>query len=239
MNASKLDEDLGKLGHWLDDHELDRAVLTTSVSQRDTMLGWVAVLEGKGVEMLIVPGALDYMVGAVKSSNLFGVPLVNLSNSGLHHGMKVAKRLMDLVGSACALVLLFPVLTWVAWRIRMDSEGPVLYRQKRLGLHGKPFSILKFRTMVQNTEGATPQLSSNEDPASPELGKVATSDQTRRIASILECAYGDMSLVGPRPDRPILPSKLCDRALTSSSPTGSTWNYLLGSSEVRLRRKRQ
>ena len=155
MTESELEEDLGKLGRWLDNHELDRAVLTTSVSQQDAMLGWVAVLEGKGVEILIVPSALDYMVGTVKSSNLFGVPLVNLSNTGLQHGMQVAKRLMDIVGSVCALVLLFPILAWVAWRIRRDSPGPVLYRQERLGLHGKPFSILKFRTMVQNAEGAT------------------------------------------------------------------------------------
>ena len=201
MTESELEEDLGKLGRWLDNHELDRAVLTTSVSQQDAMLGWVAVLEGKGVEILIVPSALDYMVGTVKSSNLFGVPLVNLSNTGLQHGMQVAKRLMDIVGSVCALVLLFPILAWVAWRIRRDSPGPVLYRQERLGLHGKPFSILKFRTMVQNAEGATPQLSSNEDPRITRVGKWLRQTRLDELPQFWNVFVGDMSLVGPRPER--------------------------------------
>ena len=67
---------------------LDRAVITTTVAKREAMLGWVAVLEGKGVELLVVPGALDYMAGTVRSTNLFGVPLVNLSHTGLGSGMK-------------------------------------------------------------------------------------------------------------------------------------------------------
>ena len=153
LSESELETDLGKLGRWLDGHALDRAVLTSPLSNRDAMLGWIAVLEGKGVELLVVPGALDYMAGTVRSSNLFGVPLVNLSRSGLGHGMKALKRFMDVIGSTLALALLSPVFAWVAVMVKRGSKGPIFYRQERLGLYGRPFRIIKFRTMVPDAEG--------------------------------------------------------------------------------------
>jgi len=201
MSEADLGADLHKLGQWLDAHELDRAVLTTSVSKREAMLGWVAILEGKGVEILVVPGALDYMAGTVRSSNLFGVPLVNLSRAGLSHGMKALKRFVDVVGSAIALVMLSPLLAWVAVRIRTGSEGPVFYRQERLGLHGKPFKIIKFRTMVPNAEGMTPQLSSEEDPRITPVGKLLRKSRLDELPQFWNVLKGEMSLVGPRPER--------------------------------------
>ena len=83
---------LKSLDSWLDTHPVDRAVLTTRVGDDPATLGWIALLEGRGVDILVVPGALDYMAGTVRSSNLFGVPLVNLSKPGLTAGMRVVKR---------------------------------------------------------------------------------------------------------------------------------------------------
>ena len=201
MSVSELEADLGKLGRWLDDHELDRAVLTTTVSKQEAMLGWIAVLEGKGVEILVVPSSLDYMAGTVRSSNLFGVPLVNLSRTGLSQGMRVLKRFMDIVGSSLALAVLSPVLAWVALRVKGDSEGPVFYRQERLGQHGKPFQIIKFRTMVQNAEGLKPQLSSDDDPRITRVGKRLRQLRLDELPQFWNVLKGEMSLVGPRPER--------------------------------------
>ena len=201
MSESELESDLGKLGRWLDSHTLDRAVLTSPVSNRDAMLGWIAVLEGKGVELLVVPGALDYMAGTVRSSNLFGVPLVNLSRPGLAHGMKALKRFMDVVGSAIALAVLSPVFAWVAIMVKRDSKGPVFYKQERLGLHGKPFRIIKFRTMVQDAEGLTPRLSSEDDPRITAVGKLLRQTRLDELPQFWNVLAGDMSLVGPRPER--------------------------------------
>ena len=201
MSEVELREDLGKLSRWLDEHALDRAVLTSEVSKREAMLGWVAVLEGKGVDLLVVPGALDYMAGTVRSSNLFGVPFVNLSRSGLGHGMKALKRFMDVVGSGLALILLSPALVWVAMRVKRGSDGPMFYRQERLGLHGRPFEIIKFRTMVVDAEGGTPQLSSGEDPRITPVGKWLRQTRLDELPQFWNVLKGDMSLVGPRPER--------------------------------------
>lgn len=201
MSTAELKSDLGKLGRWLDAHELDRAVLTTRVSRQEAMLSWIAVLEGKGVEVLVVPSALDYMAGTVRSSSLFGVPLVNVSRSGLGPGMRAMKRFMDVACSALALMLLSPVLVWVAWSVKRDSPGPVFYRQERLGLYGKPFQIIKFRTMVQNAEGMKPQLSSDGDPRITRVGKRLRRLRLDELPQFWNVLKGEMALVGPRPER--------------------------------------
>ena len=201
LSEQDLGADLAKLGRWLDHHVLDRAVLTTPMEGRESMLGWIAILEGKGVEILVVPGALDYMAGTVRSSNLFAVPLVNLSRVGLSQGMRVLKRFLDLMGSATALLILFPLLAWIALRIKLDSQGPVFYRQERLGLHGRPFRIVKFRTMVPRAEGNTPKLSSTDDPRITGFGKTLRQSRLDELPQFWNVLKGEMSLVGPRPER--------------------------------------
>ena len=159
------------------------------------------MLEGKGVELLVVPGALDYMAGTVRSTNLFGVPLVNLSRPGLGHGMKAVKRFVDMVVSVVALTVLSPLFLWVAWRVMRDSKGPVFYTQERLGLHGTPFRIVKFRTMFVDSEGGTPLLSSDQDSRITAVGKRLRQTRVDELPQFWNVLKGDMSLVGPRPER--------------------------------------
>ena len=201
ISASEMESDLTKLGQWLDEHMLDRAVITTAVSKREAMLGWVAVLEGKGVELLVVPNALDYMAGTVRSTNLFGVPLVNLSRTGFGPGMKVLKRFVDILGSSAALIFLSPVTLLVALAVKKGSAGPIFYRQERLGLHGKPFQIIKFRTMIEGAEGSRPQLSSDEDPRITAVGRRLRKMRLDELPQFWNVLKGEMSLVGPRPER--------------------------------------
>ena len=108
---------------------------------------------------------------------------------------------MDIVGSSLALAVLSPVLAWVALRVKGDSEGPVFYRQERLGQHGKPFQIIKFRTMVQNAEGLKPQLSSDDDPRITRVGKRLRQLRLDELPQFWNVLKGEMSLVGPRPER--------------------------------------
>jgi len=141
------------------------------------------------------------MAGTVRSTNLFGVPLVNLSRPGLGHGMKAVKRFVDMVVSIVALTVLSPLFLWVAWRVKRDSEGPVFYTQERLGLHGTPFRIVKFRTMFVDSEGGTPQLSSDQDSRITAVGKRLRQTRVDELPQFWNVLKGDMSLVGPRPER--------------------------------------
>ena len=153
------------------------------------------------MELLVVPNALDYMAGTVRSTNLFGVPLVNLSRTGFGPGMKVLKRFVDILGSSAALIFLSPVTLLVALAVKKGSAGPIFYRQERLGLHGKPFQIIKFRTMIEGAEGSRPQLSSDEDPRITAVGRRLRKMRLDELPQFWNVLKGEMSLVGPRPER--------------------------------------
>lgn len=172
----------------------------------------MAMLEGKGVELLVVPGALDFMAGTVRSSNLFGVPLVNLSRGSWSPGMRATKRVMDVVLSGLALLLLSPLFAWIAWRVKRGSDGPVFYRQERLGLYGQPFQIIKFRTMVTDAEGETPQLSSDEDPRITQVGRRLRQMRMDELPQFWNVLRGEMSMVGPRPERAFFADQIVEQS---------------------------
>jgi exopolysaccharide biosynthesis polyprenyl glycosylphosphotransferase len=111
------------------------------------------------------------------------------------------KRLLDIFISAFALVLLSPLLLAMAIAIRLSSDGPVIFKQERIGKYGKPFQILKFRTMVRDAERNGPQLSSSADSRVTKVGRLLRKTRMDEIPQFWNVVVGDMSLVGPRPER--------------------------------------
>ena len=200
------------LASWETERSVDRAVVTTPMPSGSAGMGCMAMLEGKGVELLVVPGALDFMAGTVRSSNLFGVPLVNLSRGSWSPGMRATKRVMDVVLSGLALLVLSPLFAWIAWRVKRGSDGPVFYRQERLGLHGQPFQIIKFRTMVTDAEGETPQLSSDEDPRITQVGRRLRQTRMDELPQFWNVLRGEMSMVGPRPERAFFADQIVEQS---------------------------
>ena len=116
---------------------------------------------------------------------------------------RVMKRSIDILGSAGGLLALLPLLAVIAFLIKVDSLGPVIYRQDRVGLYGRPFEILKFRSMKQGAEQSGPQWAQAEDPRSTRVGKWLRKFRLDEIPQMLNVLRGEMSLVGPRPERPM------------------------------------
>ena len=201
-----------ELASWETERSVDRAVVTTPMPSGSAGMGCMAMLEGKGVELLVVPGAIDFMAGTVRSSNLFGVPLVNLSRGSWSPGMRATKRVMDVVLSGLALLVLSPLFAWIAWRVKRGSDGPVFYRQERLGLHGQPFQIIKFRTMVTDAEGETPQLSSDEDPRITQVGRRLRQTRMDELPQFWNVLRGEMSMVGPRRERAFFADQIVEQS---------------------------
>lgn len=110
------------------------------------------------------------------------------------------KRLFDIVGSACGLVLLAPVFALIAIVIKLDTRGPVLFRQKRVGLNGEPFQLFKFRSMVVDAPKLGPFYTSANDPRITRVGRVLRRTSLDELPQLLNVFLGDMSLVGPRPN---------------------------------------
>ena len=155
-----------------------------------------------GLPILISPEYFNKMQTPVTISDLYGEPLVNISRSSMGDSGKNIKRAMDIVSSLVALVALLPVFAIVALIIKRTSPGPIFYLQERIGLHNKPFQIIKFRSMVQNAEQAgKPQLSSDDDPRITPFGRFMRKYRIDELPQFWNVLKGEMSLVGPRPER--------------------------------------
>lgn len=141
-----------------------------------------------------------------------GDPLVDVSSSHMDESAKNIKRVLDVVCSIVALILLLPVYAIVAVLIKCDSKGPVFYSQERLGLHNKPFKIVKFRTMVDGAEQAgKPQLSSDNDPRITKLGRIMRKYRIDELPQFWNVLKGDMAMVGPRPEREYYAKMILER----------------------------
>ena len=129
----------------------------------------------------------------------------------------MAKRVFDLLGAAVALVLLAPLLAAIALWIKLDSPGPVLFRQQRVGRHGRPFAIRKFRTMVADAPMRGPQLTIGDDPRITRAGAFLRRAKLDELPQLIDVLAGHMSLVGPRPEVPSYvaqyPAELRDKVL--------------------------
>jgi lipopolysaccharide/colanic/teichoic acid biosynthesis glycosyltransferase len=114
---------------------------------------------------------------------------------------RTVKRLLDVTVSSLALLILFPLLLYIALRVRLSSKGPILFTQERLGIHGKPFTIFKFRSMYLESEKLGPQLSTDNDPRCTPWGGFMRKYRLDELPNFWNVLRGDMSLVGPRPER--------------------------------------
>ncbi len=155
-----------------------------------------------GLPIMISPDYFNKMRIPVTISDLYGEPLVNISRSSMSDSGKNIKRALDVAVSVIALIALLPVYAIVALIIKFTSPGPIFYKQERIGLHNKPFDIIKFRSMVQNAEATgQPQLSSDEDPRITPFGHFMRKYRIDELPQFWNVLKGEMSLVGPRPER--------------------------------------
>jgi len=158
-------------------------------------------LSEKDVEIKIIPDILDILSGSVKTSNLFGALLSDIHTGLMPEWQMHIKRLVDVLFSGFALILLSPLLLYAAIRVKLGSQGSVFYSQERVGYKGKKFMIHKFRSMVDNAEQDGPRLSSENDDRITRWGKTMRKWRIDELPQLLNVIRGEMSLVGPRPER--------------------------------------
>lgn len=155
----------------------------------------------RNVEISVVPSLYDMLTGAAMIDEVSDQPLIHITEHKMSDTELCIKRAFDIIVSAAMLVLLSPlyfILTLLVW---YSSKGPVFYRQERIGLHGLPFEIIKFRTMCVHAETETPQLSADNDPRITKVGKWMRKYRLDELPQFWNILRGDMSIVGPRPER--------------------------------------
>lgn len=153
------------------------------------------------VEISVVPSLYDMLTGAAMIDDVSDQPLIRISEHKMSDTELCIKRAFDVVVSAMMLILLSPLYLILSLLVWYSSKGPVFYRQERIGLHGLPFNIIKFRTMCVHAEEATPQLSADDDPRITKVGKWMRKYRLDELPQFWNILRGEMSIVGPRPER--------------------------------------
>ena len=162
------------------------------------------------VRTYVAPKLTDVMVRGGKNITLFDTPLLLVKGTGLTPAQRVAKRALDIVISALLLLVASPVLLVAAIAIKLEDGGPVFFKQKRMTYGGREFEILKFRSMIVDAEkysGAV--LAEENDPRITKVGKIIRSCRVDELPQLLNILKGDMSVVGPRPERKVLADEIC------------------------------
>jgi len=162
------------------------------------------------IRIYVAPRISDTIIRSATEIHLFDTPLLLCRNYGLSIYQRAVKRFFDILISAIALILLSPLMLGIAAAIKIYDGGPVFYRQVRLTLNGKEFKILKFRSMIVNAEKAGAQLAGKYDPRITPVGHFIRRYRLDELPQLLNILKGDMSLVGPRPERPALAAKISE-----------------------------
>ena len=153
------------------------------------------------IEIRFTPRLYEILTGSARISTIGMSPLVSITNLNMSDWEVSVKRFLDILVSIISLVLLLPFFIYFAIKIKHDSKGPVFYKQERIGYLGKPFQILKFRTMYIDSENGTPKLSSTYDERITEFGRILRKYRIDELPQFWNILMGEMSLVGPRPER--------------------------------------
>ncbi len=194
---------LDQLAEIIQRYEIEEALIAIETSEHNKLKGILDILFDFNEEVLvkIIPDMYDILLGTVKMDYLYGAVLIEIRQGLMLHWEKLVKRALDIVISLLGLIVLFPLFLYIAIRVRLSSPGPVFYSQERVGLNGKPFHIYKFRSMYPGAEGETPQLSFDGDDRCTPWGSVMRKWRLDELPQLWNVLIGEMSLVGPRPER--------------------------------------
>ena len=182
---------------------IEEVLIATEPEEHGRLRGIVDVLFEYGGRILVrvTPDMYDILLGNVRMSNVYGALVIEIEQHLITRPLAAAKRAFDVVVSLAALVALSPVFAALALRTRLSSPGPVIFRQERIGRFGQPFEIYKFRSMRTDAEAGGPQLSSDQDPRVTPWGATMRKWRLDELPQFWNVLRGDMSLVGPRPER--------------------------------------
>jgi exopolysaccharide biosynthesis polyprenyl glycosylphosphotransferase len=183
-------------------HKPDLMLISLSYREHPQLYELVRECEGLNVEMMMVPDLLEIMTNQVRVQEIEGIPWIRIKAVPLSTWNLIAKRGFDLIVAFMILLLSSPLFLLLAILIKLDSRGRVFYRQERVGLDGKPFPIIKFRTMREDAEQETgPVWTRKEDPRTTRIGRFLRRFSLDELPQLLNVVRGEMSLVGPRPER--------------------------------------
>jgi len=196
--------DLTNLVKVVRERKVSEVIIVDSNLFRKDILNIIVNSEAKGINVWMIPGLYEVMMGKVELTHLGDIPLIKLKSEPLTQRDEVVKRGMDLIFSLLILLLFLPLIFLISVIIKLDSKGPVLYKQKRVGLREKLYEMYKFRSMYEGAEVETgPILAKENDERITRVGNFLRRLHLDELPQFFNILKGEMSLVGPRPERPV------------------------------------
>lgn len=215
----------------IDANQIDQVIIALDKQQYQLAESLINLLIEKPVDIKLAPSMIDILSGSVKTNNVFGATLIDLQTNLLPFWQQNIKRVFDLVFALINLILLSPLLLLIALVTKLGSKGPILYSQERVGLKGKPFTIVKFRSMEIDAEKNGPALSADFDPRITTWGRFLRKWRLDELPQLWNILKGDMSFIGPRPERRIYIDQILQvapyyRYLLKVKPGLSSWGMV-------------
>jgi exopolysaccharide biosynthesis polyprenyl glycosylphosphotransferase len=185
----------------LQSHQIEEVIIALESVEHERLQTIISRINNTDIVIKVLPDMYDILSGSVKLDNIFGALLMVVNAEVMPPWQQALKRFIDITASLIALTLLIPVYFILAIAVAFSSKGPVFFLQDRIGLNGRVFKIVKFRTMFVDAEKLGPQLSSTHDPRITNVGRFMRKTRLDELPQFYNVIIGDMSLVGPRPER--------------------------------------
>ncbi len=191
------------------DNDVHRVILVPGSGETDAMLDVIRLVKGLGVRVSVLPRVLEVLGSSVEFDDIHGMPMLGIRSFGLSRSSRAVKRTTDLIASALGLLAVSPIMLGIAILIKLDSRGPVFFRQERVGRDGRHFGLVKFRSMVIDAEAQKAALLARnqadglfkmaDDPRITRVGRILRKTALDELPQLINVLRGEMSLVGPRP----------------------------------------
>jgi exopolysaccharide biosynthesis polyprenyl glycosylphosphotransferase len=182
---------------------IEQVIIAVPEAQRTELVQLITLCQRGNVDIKVYPDLFAYMAGDLNVDELGGTPLITVRDIALRGWKLSLKRALDFVGALIGLVFFSPLMLLTALFIRLESDGPIFYIQERMGLDGRPFPMIKFRSMRQDAEASGPGWTVADDPRRTRLGRIMRRTNWDEMPQLINVLLGHMSLVGPRPERPV------------------------------------
>lgn len=200
---------VNELKRIIKEHSVRELLVTIASNFHDDILSLLLPATGEGVKVKVVPDLFDVVAGHVHSTQIMGQPFMEILPEKLTFWQKVVKVCIDYVISIAVLTAGLPLWLFIAVAIKLDSSGPVFYRQERVGKGGKLFSVFKFRSMVEDAEKKSgPVWAGKNDARITRIGGLLRKSRIDEVPQLINVLRGEMSVVGPRPERPVFVEEL-------------------------------
>ena len=193
-------------------YQIEEVIIAIESSEHKEIEKILYKLQKVTVITKVIPGLFDVLTGKVRMSGFLNAPLIIISHTLMPAWQESLKRILDIFLSLVAIIILSPVFLLSAITVKLTSKGPIFYKQERIGIREKPFAIIKFRSMYSDSEKNGPQLSSENDIRITKFGKFMRKTRLDEIPQFYNVLIGEMSLVGPRPERQYYIDKIVEKA---------------------------